>query len=445
MQLNLSLGSLGRPFLVLLAGITVSLMGPLLIAFALSVSIYQHTNSVMAFSGMVVAQALPPLFILPWAGSLADRDERRRYVLIGAGFAKLILALVLALMVWTHSLALWNFYAFNVVIASILAFEVPALKTAVSLLLSKDQMIRGNGLIGLTTNLVQILAPMAASGLIGFIGLYGIALIEIGTCCLAIVLVLKAISYLPTAASADEPSSVSQKRISFRSVMGNFTEAMSFFKRRRLMIRMLAYFVMLTSLMDLVSLLITPLVLSNHTANDLGLILTIAAAGSLIGSGLLFVAENPGRLMVIFLSSNVILSICVLVAGGGNSVGLYSVCAFIAMLAGAVGNGCVETFWMRKIPLARQGSIFALLWAILSLAQPVVAVSGGFLADKVFGPALATGGALANSVGLWLGAGKGQGLSLVFVICGALCALLSLAALMHGRLRNIDSYVPDGR
>jgi diaminobutyrate-2-oxoglutarate transaminase len=442
MQLNLSLSSLGRGFLVLWAGMAVSLVGPLLTVFALSLALFQDTKSVMAFSGMVAAQALPSLFILPWAGSLADNAKKRRYVLIGSGCAKLMLSLVLALLLWKDALETWHFYAFNIVIAINLAFEVPTLKTAISSVLTKDQMTRGSGLIVLTTNLVQVLAPMAASVLIGYIGLPGIVMIEIVSCCLALVLLTVATSYMPSGA----PSIQTEKRFSSRSVMNKFMESLTFFKERRLLIALLLYAMMLHSLMDLVSLLITPLVLSNHTSSDLSVILTIGLTGSLIGSGLLSVTENPGRLMVIILSCNVILSISVLVAGGGgNSVALYSVCAFIAMMAGAVGDGCNQAFWMRKVPLEHQGSIFALLGAILLIAQPVVAVSGGFLADKVFGPALVEGGVWANSVGLWLGTGKGRGLSLVFVICGALCAMLSLTALMHGRLRNIDIHVPDGR
>jgi diaminobutyrate-2-oxoglutarate transaminase len=440
-QLNLSLSSLGPTFLVLWSGITVSLVGPLLTVFALSLALFQNTGSVMAFSGMVVAQALPALIVLPWAGSLADNAGQRRSVLILVCGAKLILSLLLALLLWRSALALWHFYAFNVVIATILAFEVPALKTAVSSLLTKEQMTRGNGLIGLTTNLVQVLAPMAASGLIGSIGLPGIVIIQIVSCCLALILLMIATFRM----SHNETPTKVQKSFSLRSVMDNFFEALAFFKRRRLLIGLLAYAMMLHGLMDLVSLLITPLVLSNHTTGDLSVILAIGLTGSLLGSGLLSVTENPGRLMIIILSCNVILSISVLVAGGGNSVTLYSICAFIAMLAGAVGTGCDQAFWMRKVPLERQGSIFALLWAMLLIAQPVVAVTGGFLAEKVFGPALAEGGAWASSVGLLLGTGKGRGLSLVFVICGAACAILSMAALMHGRLRNIDIHIPDGR
>ncbi len=440
MQLNFSIRSLGLPFLILWAGTTVSLFGKMLASFALNVWVFQKSGSVLIYSGMVAATTLPALLILPWSGSFADRMDRR-YVLVISSSSSIILALALATLLWSDQLAIWHLYAFNVFVSAISAFENPAYQATVSSLLSKEQLTRGVGLIGLSSNLFATLAPMVAGGLLGFIGLQGIVSIDIFLAFVATALVVKAVSCMPSIEASTEP----KEYFSVRRVLSNFYESISYFKKRRLLMGLFAYVIILNSLLALVSTLFTPLVLSNYTARDLGLIMSIGSIGSLLGSGFLFVSDKLKRLMKIILACNAVLSICIFLGGSRNSLVLYSSCAFIAMLAGAVGGGCSTSLWMCKLPLERQGSIFALVGTIGLVMALVVTVAGGFIADQVFEPALASGGILVDTVGVWLSTGKGKGLSLVFVLCGFLGALLSLAALMHRRFRNMERFVPDGR
>jgi diaminobutyrate-2-oxoglutarate transaminase len=149
--------------------------------------------------------------------------------------------------------------------------------------------------------------------------------------------------------------------------------------------------------------------------------------------------------MKTILICDVILSICIIGGGSAHSVIFFSACALIGMLAGSIGGACGTSLWMRKVPLERQGSIFALVGAAAMFMTPVVVVIGGFTAEKVFEPALASGGIWVDYIGALLGAGEGQGLSLLFVVCGFLSALLSLAGLTHRRFRNMERFVPDGR
>jgi diaminobutyrate-2-oxoglutarate transaminase len=295
--------------------------------------------------------------------------------------------------------------------------------------------------MGFTSNLIATFSPMAAGGLLGLIGLPSVILINAVMVCTATALVVKAVSCMP----AIETSMNQKESFSIRRVMRNFFESMSFFKKRRLMMGLLTYVVILNSLIALVSTLLTPLVLSNHTASELGLIMAMGGIGSLLGSAFLFITGTVKRLMKIILICDAILSICIIGGGSANSVAFYSACAFLGMLAGAVAGGCGTSLWMRKLPLERQGSIFALVGTIALIMMSVVSVVGGFVADYVFEPALESGGIWGDSIGIWLGTGKGRGLSLVFVICGSLGSMLSVAALTHRRFRNMESFVPDGR
>lgn len=61
----------------------------------------------------------------------------------------------------------------------ILAFERPAYQTTESSLLPKEQLTRGVGLMGFTSNLLATFSLMVAGGLLGLIGLPGQHLLPI--------------------------------------------------------------------------------------------------------------------------------------------------------------------------------------------------------------------------------------------------------------------------
>lgn len=441
MELNLSFRSLGRPFLFLWAGATVLAVGSMLVGFGLNIWVFQNSGSVVAYSGMVVATVLPPLLVLPWTSSVADRIDRR-YVLVASNVAAVIIGLFLAAFLWRDKLEIWHLYAFNAAASMVSAFVLPAYQATVSSLVPKEQLTRCVGLIGFSSGLFSSFSPMAATWLLGIVGMPGIVLCDISMACISAIFVVKAITCMPPI----EKSLGQKDRLTIRHVTCNLFKSISFFRGRRLMGGFLIYGVILNSLLALISTLLTPIVLSNYTANVLGLIMTMGSIGGLLGSGLLFIREKSKPMMKIILTCNGILSICILAGGGFHSIGIYMACAFIAMVAGSVAGGFGTSLWMSKVPLERQGSIFALVGALAMLMTSIIVVGGSFIAENVLEPALATHSIFADWVGVFLGSsGKGVGLRLVFVMCGAIGVMLTLGALMHARFRNMERHVPDCR
>lgn len=435
-----SIRQLGRPFLTLWVAETISMAGSSLTGFALGVWIFQQSGKALDYASMSVVLLLPRLLIAPWAGSLADRVDRR-YIVVAADAVAAVATCVLGWLLWSDTLAIWHLYAIGCVGSIAGAFQAPAYQALSASILPKEHMPRASGLMGVTGNVVRIVSPLVAGALMGYAGLPTIIAIDLTTFCIGTALVLRLFSSLAALRIKAAPAQGSFLGSSLRQ----FFEAMIFFRQQRLMLGLLFYFTLQSSLMGLVGMLIAPLVLSSHPAETLGLVMTIAGVGSLIGSGYLVVGEVGERLMIGLLVSDVLVSACVLLAGLNDSVFIYLASSFVAAGAGAMAGACGGALWMRKVPVAQQGRIFALTGMGVMLAGPAVALAGGFLADRVLGPALAPGGSLAGNVGLLIGTGKGRGLALVFVICGGASLLVSLAALMHQRFRSLDRLVPDGR
>ena len=66
------------------------------------------------------------------------------------------------------------------------------------------------------------------------------------------------------------------------------------------------------------------------------------------------------------------------------------------------------------------------------------------MADRVFGPLLDTGGALAGTpVGQLLGVGPGRGVGLMFILLGILVLTAVGIASLNRRLRQVETEIPD--
>ena len=184
--------------------------------------------------------------------------------------------------------------------------------------------------------------------------------------------------------------------------------------------------------------LLTPLVLSQHTAHDLTQVMTAGALGGLLGSSLLlFSRHSSHRLMRTLLWADAMLSAAILLAGLFHCLPVYLGSAFVASAAAALAEGLALALWMRHTPTDKRGRILAFTGLVRMVATPLTALAGGFLADKVF-PFLL--GASADP-SAHVGAGNGASMSLVFTLCGLAGLLASLAALAHPLIRSIDGLV----
>lgn len=428
-------GNFGRPFYFLWIGESVALLGASLMEFALGAWVYQKTGSVSEFSGVIVASILPMLVVMPFAGSVADRFNRR-YLMISADITLAVMTMVLAWLLWRDSLEIQYLYVFNTLVALVAAFRMPAYNASITDILSKDKFVQASGLMGTSANLMSMFSPLMAGGLMAAIGLPGIVSIDLVSFCVGSILVFRAFSYSKKGNTFVKNNSAITDDMSILA-------ALRIFYREPLIFGLFVYAVMLSGLLTLVSTMIIPLALSRYTTQELGIILTFGGIGGLCGALTLVVSEGaPRHVMAKVLLSDAILGGCIIVAGANTSLAVYCVCAFFAIFFASFSEGCSHSLWMRKIPLDFQGRMFSIIGASALAVNLVVLFFGAIFVDNVLEPAMMSDGGLASSVGSLIGTGKGRGLGLMFVICGVLGFLLSMAAFAT-RLPRLDILVPD--
>ncbi|MDQ0378547.1 MFS transporter [Amycolatopsis thermophila] len=103
----------------------VSVTGTWMQVLGLNWVVMARTGSATSVGLSVLLSTLPALLIGPWAGAVADRFPPRRIILAGQS-AHLVIALLLAVMVW-QDMPLVTIYGLTAVAGVVGAFESPAL------------------------------------------------------------------------------------------------------------------------------------------------------------------------------------------------------------------------------------------------------------------------------------------------------------------------------
>lgn len=415
-------------------------LGTTLVSFAVGVWIFSRTGSAQDYSFSVLAAALAAMLATPFAGALADRHDRR-WVVLSCDVAAIAGTFAIVLALTSGRLGIGALYAYAAVAAAVGALRRPAIRVAVSRFVPRDRFAQVGGLTGISRALVQVGAPAAAGFLMARMGLQGVMATQLCLLLAGAALVFAALTRAGGDVRGGPHAGDSLVRT---SPWASFSGALAYLREQPLMAALLGYGALVQCLLVLATTLVTPLVLSTHSSDVLGLVMSVGIVGGLLGSVLVATAFIRRGLMRWVLACDAVQCAAVLAAGWATTPAWWCAAAFVCLFCGSTSVACSHALWMRKAPMGRQGSVFALITASNMAVMCAVLLAGGWLADAVLEPALRPGGALASSVGVWFGTGPGRGIGLLFFVSGAIGLVLTVLALGHPRLRRLEILVPDG-
>ncbi len=424
-------------FTVVWAGQFVSLLGTGMTGFALTIWAWQLTGKATALALVGLFNFTPTVLMSPIAGALVDRWNRKLVMMLSDLVAGLTTMVVLALIAASR-LEIWHLYATGAVSGAFQAFQFPAYSAAVSMMLHKDQYARANGMIGLAGSASNIIAPVAASVLLGLIGTTGIMAFDVLTFIVAIGALLPVhIPNPPRTQSMDgaRPSLLRDSVFGFRYI----------FERPSLLGLQLVFF-SINLVMSLSLPLRPPMILARTNDNTiiLGSVQSALGVGGVLGGALMSVWGGPRRRVHGVLMGMALSSLLGTMATGlGREPLIWAFAAFSTMLFLPIINGCNQAIWQAKVPPEVQGRVFATRRLIAQITAPVGMALAGPLADWVFGPAMMPGGALAPLFGWLVGVGPGAGISLLFIVTGLIGALVGLSGYAFVSVRDAEDILPD--
>ncbi|MBP0021311.1 MAG: MFS transporter [Cyanobacteria bacterium SBLK] len=415
-------------------GQVVSLLGSSLTSFALSIWVYQQTNSVTQFSFPILAAVLPPILISPIAGVYVDRWSRRWTMMISDCCAGLC-TFILAWLYITHHLAIWHICLLNVFTSSCGTFQGLAYSTATTLLVPKDKLARASGMAQTGQALSGLTAPSLAAALLGIIQFQGIVAIDLISLIFAL-LILAIVRFPEIATETHSPSRE-------ESFLQRLTFGWHYFLERPGLLSLVLLVSLCNFLIGATQILDTPLILSFASIATLGIIVSCGNAGMIVGGlAMSFWGGLGNQMTIIFLSMSVI-GLSVFAAGLRPTAILLAIANFSLLLMIPIVNGTIQAIYQRKVAPEVQGRVFAFRKSAAMATLPLSYLAAGPLADRVFEPLMSRDTWVARSIGWAIGTGPGRGIGLLFICMGSLTILATGIACCVPHLRNLEAELPD--
>lgn len=422
-----------KDFLILWASQAVSTMGSAMTSHALLLWVYAQKGTATSVALLSFFSLLPSIFFCFVAGTIADRWDKKKIMLISDVVAALGTTALLVLYS-VSALQIWHLYAINLLISFMNAFQSPAGYVAVSLLAPKEQYTRVSGLQAFSQSLIKIITPALATFVLAFGGLHMVFIIDLVTFAVGFCVLLFLIK-IPALHTDTE-----REKVSF---WANCREGLHFLKKNRPLLELILFF----SFINLIAFIsglggVFPAMIlarSGGSQEVLGFVSAAVGIGSLVGSLLVTATRPPKhRAKVVFLSCGISFLLTDIPWALGQSVWVWAAAAFAGNMVLPFLNANLTTIMRDKVPTALQGRVFSTRDTIQYATIPVGLYVGGILADRIFEPFMTSGSPLAATFSVLVGSGKGSGMALIFLITGTIGSLSSFACLRRRSLKALD-------
>lgn len=424
-------------FLFIWIGQIVSVLASSMSHFALSIWMYQQTESATAMGLMQVFFITPFLIMSPFAGVMVDRYNRKLMMMI-SDFAAVLATGFVFIMLSTGKLEFWHLYIAAVLNGIGNTFQWPAYSAAISTMVPKEQLGRVNGLMSLMEAGPGVVAPLLAGMLLPLVKLTGILTIDVITFFIAIGTL--AFVHVPQPKQTEDG----------RQAQGSMLKEAAFgfryiFARPSLLgLQMVFFFGNLFSGIALT--VLAPMVLARTGQNSLiyGTVQTAGAIGAIVGGLVMSAWGGFKRRIHGVLGGWVYFGIAgISVLGLGFGLPVWVAGSILGSLSHPLINGSNQAIWQSKVALDLQGRVFSARRLIAWFTNPISPIIGGTLADYVLEPAMRTDGSLAHTFGWLVGTGPGAGMGLLLVFCGVLISLIGVTGYLIPKIRNTEEILPD--
>jgi len=406
---------LGRRFITVWAGQTLSGIGSSMSAIGVAVYVFIETGSAVWLGALSALAAIPAVLVAPFAGVI-DRHSRRSVMLAADAFAAFgpAVALVLAL---SGRLEVWHLVIAGFLASLGNAVQMPAAQAAVPLLVSPAALGRANGLNQLGPALGFVLGPALATPLVAAWGVQSVLIVDAVT----FVIAVSATAVVRFddqgdrgAAEGDGDDRSWRPALQWLRTTG------------RPLLALLAAMAAVNCCLGFYNIALEVLAIDVAGSATAGVV--FAAAGAAMIAGSLWVGRRgvPQHRMRARVHGLVLMAIGAVISASRPSVWFVLAGVFVALALVPAVNASTATIFHEHVPPSMQGRVFGLRFAIGRALDPIGAVIGGVVVAHVAEPAMADDGRAASTLGRAIGTGDGRGAALVLL--GVAAALLVLAA-----------------
>jgi predicted MFS family arabinose efflux permease len=147
-----------RDFRLLWFGAITSTIGTFMQTLAQAWLVYKMTNSpfLLGFDGFLATG--PMLLFSLFGGVVADRMARKK-IMMASQIAQGTFALVLAVLIWTHSVKIWHVFLLSFLTGSAQSFSGPAYISLLPLLVKREDVPNAVAMNSMQFNLARVIGP----------------------------------------------------------------------------------------------------------------------------------------------------------------------------------------------------------------------------------------------------------------------------------------------
>lgn len=156
-------------FRLYVAGQLVSQAGTWMQSIAQGWLVFQLTRSELALGLVACASGIPPLLLSPVAGVVVDRFSRRT-LLLATQTAQMVLAFVLALLVFANTVQVWHIILLAFLNGLVNSVDAPARQTLIKDMVGHEDMPSAITLNSMMQNGARIVGPGVAGVLLATLG-----------------------------------------------------------------------------------------------------------------------------------------------------------------------------------------------------------------------------------------------------------------------------------
>ncbi|MFQ4143531.1 MFS transporter [Chlorogloeopsis sp. ULAP02] len=424
-----------RNFIIVWLGQLVSTIGSSMTSFAIEIWAWEITGKATTLTLVGFFSLLPSIIITPISGVIVDRFNRKLLMMVGDTVAVLTTIIILLLHL-TNNLQIWHFYLTGAIVGTFNQFQSLAYSASVSLMIPKQHYTRASSLEFISGYGSNIIAPALAGYLYTVIGFLGIWLIDIFTFAIAISSLLLVSIPQPLPTTENE---------TIVDIWQNLGFGWRYITTHKSLLALLIVNLLFWLPHDIGDSLYAPMILSRTDNNTLVLGSLASAAGFGGVTGAIIVSTWGGFRKKIkgVLLGMIGAGLSKIVFGLGRTPWVWIPAQFCSSFTFPLNGSSDTAIWLAKVPPNVQGRVFAARSLILQLASAVGYLIAGALADRIFTPALQSGGVLVGILGGLFGTGNGAGIALLYVICAVCMLLVGLVGFSVRLLRDVENIVPD--
>ncbi|MEM7061668.1 MAG: MFS transporter [Cyanobacteria bacterium P01_B01_bin.77] len=422
-----------RRFTILWFGHLTSVIGTSMADFAITLWVWDQTESATALTLWGFFYQFPRLFTSLFAGILVDRFSRKKLMILSESVAATTTIALLGLLL-TNQLVIWHLYVAFCINGGFQKFWQLAYRASLTLLVNPENYTRANSMntaIGYTS---AITAPALAGMFYPRIGLEGIWSINLATFVFAIVII--ALLKIPQPLPGPVEKTASRIATAWKEAIFGFRYLLTSPSLRSLLLVTTLFWATL----HLTEMIYDPMILArtDGSSEALAAVWSIAGIGGVTSAVLVSLWGGPRRRVNGMLTGFMGAGLAKTVFGIGQSLSVWMPAQFFSSMSFPLIESSEMALWTLATPAAVQGRVFAAHFLTYELVTAPIALIAGPLSDRIFEPAMQSSRFMQAVFGPIVGTGSGSGMGLLFTLSAIIMLLVGLSSYRWSQLLSVE-------